>query len=356
VEPGIARLNALDAMKLPGPGMPVTGPGAGTGAGLGPSQQALAQLVWGIAGLKSDPHVKPVYAVDRKTLRSLLTLGLGDQIKYVKSFVKYEITEQGVKAFFSDGSVEEGTLLMLIGAEGVASAVRKQFLPNYRYVETGTRCLYGKTPVTDDFVARFTPIALSGMGVMKNTNKPGVFLEAMRFPYDASNESKGKLAKVNDYMYWVLGGKAEDIGLDDSQFHGLSGEAAAALTAELTKDWHPSTRCLFEQQDVSQCTPLRLVSARPARPDWKSSASVTLLGDAAHAMMPAGGSGANTALADAALLLELIIQEGISESMLTKYVNGMWKYALPAIEGSVAGAEKLLGFKGFEGAREIEFL
>ena len=294
--------------------------------------------------------------MDRKTLRSLLTLGLGDQIKYVKSFVKYEITEQGVKAFFSDGSVEEGTLLMLIGAEGVASAVRKQFLPNYRYVETGTRCLYGKTPVTDDFVARFTPIALSGMGVMKNTNKPGVFLEAMRFPYDASNESKGKLAKVNDYMYWVLGGKAEDICLDDSQFHGLSGEAAAALTAELTKDWHPSTRCLFEQQDVSQCTPLRLVSARPARPDWKSSASVTLLGDAAHAMMPAGGSGANTALADAALLLELIIQEGISESMLTKYVNGMWKYALPAIEGSVAGAEKLLGFKGFEGAREIEFL
>lgn len=43
--------------------MPDTGPGAGIGAGTGPSQQALAQLVWGKAGLKSDPNVTPVYAV-----------------------------------------------------------------------------------------------------------------------------------------------------------------------------------------------------------------------------------------------------------------------------------------------------
>lgn len=154
----------------------------------------------------------------------------------------------------------------------------------------------------------------------------------------------------------MFSGDAESIGLDDSQFHDLSGEAAAALTAKLTKDWHPSISCLFQQQDVSQCTPIRLVLARPARPDWKSSASVTLLDDAAHAMMPTGGSGANTALVDAALLLELIIQEGISESVLTKYVDRMWKYALPAIEGNVAGAEKLLGFKSFERAKEVDFL
>ncbi|PVH82514.1 FAD/NAD(P)-binding domain-containing protein [Cadophora sp. DSE1049] len=292
VEPGLAKLNALDATNLSGSGMP--------------------------AGLKSDPNVKPVYAVDRKTLRSLLTMGLEDHIKYGKSFVRYQTTEKGIKAIFSDGSIEEGTLL--VGAE------------DCRYVDTGTRCLYGKTPMTDHFVAQFSSKAMKGMGVIKDKNNP-----------------------VGDYVYWVFGGNVENIGLGDSQFHGLSGKAAADLAVELTKDWDPSIKCLFEQQDFSQCAPLRLMSARPVRPDWKSSASVTLLGDAAHAIMPAGGSGANTALADAALLLEHIVQEGVSETVLSKYVDEMWKYALPAIEGSVAGAEKLLGFKGFKGAREIDF-
>ncbi|KAH7348650.1 hypothetical protein BKA65DRAFT_501040 [Rhexocercosporidium sp. MPI-PUGE-AT-0058] len=345
VELRLNQLGALDATSLSGQVMP--------GMGSGPGQEALAQRVWGKAGLKSDPNVKRGYAVDRKTLRSLLTLGMEENVKYGKSFARYETTDNGVKAFFSDGTSEEGTLL--VGAEGVASAVRKQFLPDYRYVDTGTRCLYGKTPITSEFESQFTTKAMKGMGVIKDKNNLGVFLEAMRFPTDASIESDGRLEKVDDYVYWVFGGSAEDIGLSDSQFHSLTGKAAADLTVELTKSWDPSIKCLFELQDIDQCAPLRLVSARPVQPDWKPSARVTLLGDAAHAMMPAGGSGANTALADAALLLDLIIQQGVTEHMLTKYVEGMWKYALPAIELSAAGGEKLLGFKGFQGAREIDF-
>jgi hypothetical protein len=35
------------------------------------------------------------------------------------------------------------------------------------------------------------------------------------------------------------------------------------------------------------------------------------------------------------------------------FVDQMWEYALPAIEGSAQGGEKLLGFKGFENAKEV---
>ena len=80
---------------------------------------------------------------------------------------------------------------------------------------------------------------------------------------------------------------------------------------------------------------------------------MTLLGDAVHAMMPAGGSGANTALADAALLVHLIVQEGITEDMMCKYIDQMWEYALASIERSALGGQKLLGFKGFDDAKEV---
>jgi 2-polyprenyl-6-methoxyphenol hydroxylase-like FAD-dependent oxidoreductase len=98
-----------------------------------------------------------------------------------------------------------------------------------------------------------------------------------------------------------------------------------------------------------------MFSAKPVRPEWKPSARVALQGHAVHAMLPAGGSGANCALSDAALLLKLIIEEGISENMMGKYIDEMQEYVLPSIIGSAAGGQKLLGFKGFEGRKEVDF-
>lgn len=82
--------------------------------------------------------------VDRTILRALLLLGQGENIKFGKSLAKYEITESGVKAFFNDGTTAER--MLLVGADGVASPVRKQLLPNQWYIDTETRVITASHP------------------------------------------------------------------------------------------------------------------------------------------------------------------------------------------------------------------
>jgi 2-polyprenyl-6-methoxyphenol hydroxylase-like FAD-dependent oxidoreductase len=332
-----AKLNAIDGSQTPIVGA-FGGPGGRGGGGGGPG------------GLVEDR--KWAGKADRTILRALLLLGIEGSVKFGKTFMKYEFTESGVTAFFSDGTSETGTLL--VGAEGVTSAVRKQLLPHHRYVDTNSRVLYGKTLITPELEGQFAPeVMKGGITVIQDSTPLTLFLEPTRFPNDASVESQGRIAKTEDYMYWVLSGHAENMGLSDADFHSLNCEQAADLTMKLTEKWLPSFRCLFKLQTVSQCAPLRLISAKPERPEWKSSARVTLLGDAIHAMMPAGGSGANCALADAASLVKLIVEEGVSEEMMGKYIDGMWEYSLPAIQQSAMAAQKLLGFKGWDDTKEV---
>jgi len=341
---GGCRFNAIDGSEssLFGPGG-VHGEGGGPP---GPPQRGAFGIV------KEDESVKMGYTADRTILRALLLLGQEGNVKFGKSLTKYEVTDTRVVAFFSDGTSEQGT--SLVGADGVTSRVRRQLLPEHKFVDTGSRVLYGKTFITPELTERFMPEALNRITVIQDSIPITLFLEPIRFPSDASIESSGRVQGTQNYVYWVLGGNRDDMGLTDAEFHSLGGKEAADLTSKLTEKWLPSFRCLFELQTTSQCAPLRLISAKPERPEWKPSARVTLLGDAAHAMMPAGGSGANCALADVAVLLRLIVEEGVSEEMMGKYIDKMWEYALPAIKRSAMGGQKLLRFKGWDDATEVD--
>lgn len=313
---------------------------------------ALTDIFQGMRpGLTGTPS--PPYSADRTMLRSLLLLGQDGNVKFGKTFQRYEETPSGVKAFFSDGTSEEGSLL--IGADGVTSPIRRQFLPNQRYFDSRSRAIFGKTPLTPELTALFPAQALQHITVIQDQQPLTLFLEPIRFSNNATALSEGRLASAADYVYWVIGGSNDHFQIEDEEFHSLSGKAAAELTISLTENWLPGYKALLQLQQIENTSPLRLITAKPERPDWTPSTRVTLLGDAAHAMMPAGGSGANAALADAASLLDLIVEEGISEAMMAKYVDGLWERALPLISRSTLAAEKLLGFGGYEGAKEVDF-
>ena len=89
-----------------------------------------------------------------------------------------------------------------------------------------------------------------------------------------------------------------------------------------------------------------MLPIRNGRPEiaWKTG-SVTLLGDAIHAMSPAGGVGANTALKDASLLgsmfAKIASENGEITNALNDYEKQMRAWAIEAIASSNRGAERL---------------
>ena len=71
---------------------------------------------------------------------------------------------------------------------------------------------------------------------------------------------------------------------------------------------------------------------------------MTVIGDAAHSMTPAGGIGANTAVRDSALLGRLLSEAGgYRDGVTAEYERGMRLYASEAVKASYAFAEAQFG-------------
>jgi 2-polyprenyl-6-methoxyphenol hydroxylase-like FAD-dependent oxidoreductase len=90
---------------------------------------------------------EPAYAVDRLTLRSILLTGLERTVVFGKPLERYEVdADGGIVAHFADGDTAHADVL--VGADGINSVVRQQYLPHARIIQTGVWQLYGAIPLT----------------------------------------------------------------------------------------------------------------------------------------------------------------------------------------------------------------
>jgi 2-polyprenyl-6-methoxyphenol hydroxylase-like FAD-dependent oxidoreductase len=95
--------------------------------------------------------------------------------------------------------------------------------------------------------------------------------------------------------------------------------------------WHPTARALVAGVDLDSIFVIPFGFLSPA-PPWEPS-RVTLIGDAAHAMLPSLGLGANLALRDAAHLLDQLSSAARGEAGLVAaigtYEQEMRDYVYP---------------------------
>lgn len=275
-----------------------------------------------------------VVGISRGDMRRLFMEGLEDNVRWSHQVAGYETTDNGVRLVFSDGSKsEEGS--MLVGGEGVKSEVARQLSGGaIKVYDLGARGIHGQAPTT----------AFKGLG-------EGVF----RMIDDTSRSDGGKVfiitnVRANDMdnpdmnFGWTMVGTPGVIKAPNDNY-SITGPVAANIAKSLTSHWHERVKPIFEHMNEKEAAFWKITCSSPEGvPEWKNDPRVTLVGDAVHAMTPAGGNGANTAVRDSALLGRLIREawergdgnhwKGVTEA----YEQEMRIYASEAVKASYAQA------------------
>jgi len=264
--------------------------------------------------ITSRPHMgppntgpRPHTGVHRMTLRQIMSSRLGESLRLgvgVESFVE---DADGVTVTLSDGSTARGDLL--IGADGIRSAVRHQLQPEVPVIPTGIEGIgvYGRTPLTPEIDAILPEILDNGVLMAVHPSGARLLVATFR-PRQYADEAAAAIApdvtldRVEPYAM-VSGSVAPGTVVPRAS------EWTATTALELrdsmlrsVEGWHPAAAALVAGMDPTSIFAIPFGFLEPAE-DWAPS-RVTIAGDAAHGMLPTLGMGANLSLNDGALLTE----------------------------------------------------
>jgi 2-polyprenyl-6-methoxyphenol hydroxylase-like FAD-dependent oxidoreductase len=273
-----------------------------------------------------------VVGISRGDMRKIFLAGCEPFIDWGHHITSYELTDSGVRAVFADGSKSvEGE--MLVGGEGIYSRIAEQLSEGkLKVYDTGARGIHGQAPTT----------AFKGLGegvwrVADDTRPNGrVFM--------ITNVRPGDMDDPNVEFGWTMGAQPGVIRPPNDDYT-ITGAAAATIAKSIAKDWHPRVRPLFEQMVENEAAFWKITCSTPTGvPEWPNQPRVTVIGDAAHSMTPAGGIGANTAVRDSALLGKLLAEAGgFSDGVTAAYEKEMRVYASEAVKTSYGLATSQFG-------------
>jgi 2-polyprenyl-6-methoxyphenol hydroxylase-like FAD-dependent oxidoreductase len=295
-------------------------------------QQVMAQTFPGI----TDDEISNV---DRYTFRQGLLTGLAGRVHFGRTLTGYRITGSGrVRVEFAEGGSDEGDLL--VGADGIGSAVRRHLLPHATVDDLGVRCIYGRMSLTEATDALLPKDFDRGFSWVADRTGYGAGFAPVRF--------RERPEGASDYLMTVLTATPDRLGIPDDELFALPPEQLWKLTVAATADWHPAVRELFAHADASTFFPITIRAGRRVDP-WEPG-PVTLLGDAIHPMPPTGGVGANTALRDAATLASELVAAARGEKSPTGAVAAYEDVMLPrgfdVVDRSLRMAGQLFGTTG----------
>ncbi|MET1072051.1 MAG: NAD(P)/FAD-dependent oxidoreductase [Umezawaea sp.] len=253
-------------------------------------------------------RVRPGRQVHRPLLRAVLLTGLEDVVRFGAEFTRFELLPGGgVRVWFADGRVD--TADVLVGADGIGSAVRRRYLPHVRVVDTGKRMVMGASPLRA-VAGGGLPGLVGHSPAAAHVRGTTMVMGVLRFglpPVVAREEHLPALdfravADVEDYVMWALPVSADRLGPVGSP------AAVWRRARELVVDLPPALRSLVDEAWPDLAVALR-IGIIPPVPVWPAS-PVTLIGDAIHA---APGFGGNLAMRDAHRLRDELVRAARGE-------------------------------------------
>ena len=316
--------------------------------------------------LTTAPHIgppndgdRPHTAIDRLVFRQILEAGLGDVVRLGANVSRFETRPDGVLAILDDGTTVEGDVL--VGADGVGSAVRRQMLPQVAIIPApvGGLGLFARSPLTPEILSELPEVLCDGF-VIARDDRGGMLALGQYVPRRPVAEAAADLAPdahvdpVEPYMMLSGGVPPGTVVPSPSGWTADTPAEMLAAMQGVVADWHPAIRGLVDrvQLDTLFSHPFRRLDPTPP---WPSS-RVTLLGDAIHAMLPTLGKGANMTLRDAGVLTERLAAAARGEqdllSAIAAHEQEMRDSSYPLME--LAADHDRFGGGGLRGPAESE--
>jgi len=250
----------------------------------------------------------PQYSVHRGQLHVMLHQKVLERIgpnavRLGSRVTSYRKNSNGSVTAFSehaDGSTSEANGALLIGADGIHSAVRAQMHPAQPPIHWGGAIMWRGTTWAKPIR---TGASFVGLGTHRH--------RMVFYPISHADPKTG-LSMIN----WIA-----EVTMDNTEGWKQSGWFRQVATSDFAHhfdnwvwDWL-DVPALIRQADSAFENPM--IDRDPV-PTWQDG-PVALLGDAAHAMYPTGSNGASQAIVDARVLGAAMIDHGVAPAALAAY-------------------------------------
>jgi 2-polyprenyl-6-methoxyphenol hydroxylase-like FAD-dependent oxidoreductase len=282
-------------------------------------QVGLPALEWALVGLNGNDVYSetrgleagydwPQYAVHRGkfhlALADALVARAGADALVLGARVTGYVNDRdgGVTAMVEhvDGTTTRETGALLIGADGIHSAIRAQMHPDQPPIHWGGAVMWRGT-------TRALPIRTGSSFVGLGTHRHRVVIYPISHP-----DPETGLSLIN----WIA-----EVTYDDPSARENTGWFRQVEIADFihhfdgwTWDWL-DVPALLRGADVAYENPM--IDRDPV-PTWVDG-GVALIGDAAHAMYPTGSNGASQAIVDARVLGAMLVEHGVGHAALAAY-------------------------------------
>ena len=276
--------------------------------------------------------------IARQSLRLALIDQLGghDKIQWGHQLVDFKESEnEGVELTFQvNGKTETAKADLLVGADGIRSAVRK--------------LLIGDEVTPLRYLDCIVILGICPLSALENGTNP-LLDSATVFQTANGNERIYIMPFTSDSVMWQL-----SFPMSEEDAQALSAKGPQALKEEAIRrtQWHDPIPQILKATQETMISGYPVYDRELLQPELLAKGKqITLIGDAVHPMSPFKGQGANQALLDALMLAREIVKGcnplsqwkkvGLRERVLTHFESEMLERSAKKVKDSADAAQFL---------------